>query len=41
MQVGEGADEITLHLQAEPDTQFDEGELSACLDRTIAKSQRN
>jgi hypothetical protein len=40
MQVTEGADEITLHLQAKPGTQLDTGEISACLDHTIAKVQQ-
>jgi hypothetical protein len=40
MQVTEGADKVTLHLQARPGTRFDAREISACLDHTIAKVQQ-
>jgi hypothetical protein len=41
MQVTEAVDGITLHLQARPGTRFDTGEISACLDHTMAMVQQD
>ena len=40
MQLSATDDEITLRLQAKKGEQFDTGEISACLDYTIAKAAK-
>jgi hypothetical protein len=40
MDVQPGEDRITIKLQAKPGTTFDTDEIAACLDYTVAKSER-